>query len=199
MGEDAMVTIGVDAHKQVHAAVALDEAGQGLGHWRGPNSRAGWQALHEWAVGLGGPRQWGIEGAWNYGRGLAQHLVDSGETVYEVNARWTAEGRRRARRPGKTDPLDARAVALFVRQEAPHLPRVTTDDATAILDLLTSQRESLVVETTRLRNQLHALLLQIDPQYKDHLPSLDTKAALSVLETYEAADANPIQRERAAV
>jgi transposase len=86
-----------------------------------------------------------------------------------------------------------------VRQEAPNLPRVTTDDVTAILDLLTSQRESLVVETTRLRNQLHALLLQIDPQYKDHLPSLDTKAALSVLETYEAADPNPIQRERAAI
>src|SRR6266545_5205915 len=137
-----MVTLGVDAHKRIHVAVALDEAGREIAQWRGQNSAVGWQGLLEWAIGLEcGRRQWGIEGAWNYGRGLAQHLVEAGETVYEVNARWTAEGRRRARRPGKTDPLDARALALFVRQEAPNLPpRVTTDDATAILDLRTSQR-----------------------------------------------------------
>ncbi len=76
-----MVTIGVDAHKQVHAAVALDDTGQALSHWRGPNSCEGWADLHAWAVGLGAPRQWGIEGAWNSGRGLAQYLVDAGEAV----------------------------------------------------------------------------------------------------------------------
>jgi transposase len=102
-----MVTIGVDAHKQVHAAVALDDAGHALGHWRGPNSREGWTALQAWAVGLGAPRRWGIEGAWNYGRGLAQHLVDAGEVVYEVNPYRTAQGRRSAGRPGKSDALDA--------------------------------------------------------------------------------------------
>ena len=194
-----MLTLGVDAHKQIHVAIAVDDVGREFGRWRGQNSPEGWGELAAWAQELDEARQWGIEGAWNYGRGLAQFLVDAGEIVYEVNARWTAEGRRRARRPGKTDPLDARAVALFVRQEAPNLPRVTTDDVTAILDLLTSQRESLVVETTRLRNQLHALLLQIDPQYKDRLPGLETKAALAALETYEAADPAPLQRERAAI
>jgi transposase len=145
-GEDVMITLGVDAHKQVHAAVALDEAGQALGHWRGPNSRRGWQALHEWAVGLDGPRQWGIEGAWNYGRGLAQYLVDAGEVVYEVNPRWTAEGRRSARRPGKSDALDARAVALLVQREAATLPRVGADDETAVLELLVTERDGAVAE-----------------------------------------------------
>ena len=48
-----MVTIGVDAHKQVPAAVALDDAGRALGHWCGPTSSGGWQALQAWAVGLG--------------------------------------------------------------------------------------------------------------------------------------------------
>jgi transposase len=194
-----MITLGVDAHKQIHVAVALDDAGRELDRWRGANSPEGWADLRTWAIAAGTERQWGIEGAWNYGRGLAQQLVESGETVYEVNARWTAEGRRRARRPGKTDRLDARAVALFVRQEAPHLPRVTLDDATAILDLLASQREVLVGETTRLRNQLHALLLQIDPQYKDHLPGLDTKAGISALETYAYLGTSPLQCERAAI
>jgi transposase len=194
-----MITLGVDAHKQVHVAVALDDAGRELDRWRGANSPDGWETLRTWAVAMGDERQWGIEGAWNYGRGLAQHLVAASETVYEVNARWTAEGRRRARRPGKTDRLDARAVALFVRQEAPELPRVAADDVTAILDLLTSQRETAVVEATRLRNQIHALLMQIDPQYKDWIPSLETQQALAALETYQAASPAPLQQQRAAI
>jgi transposase len=194
-----MLTLGVDAHKQVHVAVAVDAAGQELGQWRGPNTPDGWHELAAWACTLGEPRQWGIEGAWNYGRGLAQQLVEDGEVVYEVNARWTAAGRRRARRSAKTDALDALAVGRVVRQEAPDLPRVARDDVTAILDLLTSQREVIVGEATRLRNQLHALLLQLDPQYKDHLPGLETQAGLRALEHYEAADAAPLQQERAAI
>jgi transposase len=91
-----MITIGVDAHKRAHAAVAVDAAGRELGHWRGPNTAAGWRQLAAWAADFGAPCRWGIEGAWNYGRGLAQHLVAEGATVHEVNARWTAAGRRSA-------------------------------------------------------------------------------------------------------
>ena len=36
-----MITIGVDAHKGVHVALAVDEAGQELGQWQGVNSAAG--------------------------------------------------------------------------------------------------------------------------------------------------------------
>ena len=72
-----MITLGVDAHKQVHVAVALDDAGREIDRWRGSNSPEGWEALRVWAVALGEERQWGIEGAWNYGRGLAQQLSNS--------------------------------------------------------------------------------------------------------------------------
>jgi len=102
-----VITIGVDAHKAVHVAVALDEAGRELSAWHGSNSAAGWQQLLDWALGLEEERRWGIEGAWGNGRGFAQHLVQREETVYEINARWTALGRRHARgcavnRPGKS-------------------------------------------------------------------------------------------------
>ena len=97
-----LLTLGVDAHKRVHEAVALDEAGREIGRQRVPNSAAGWRDLLAWATGLGAPRRWGIEGAWGYGRGLAQHLVEAEETVYEVSPRWTAQGRKSARRPGKS-------------------------------------------------------------------------------------------------
>jgi hypothetical protein len=38
-----MITIGVDAHKGVHVAVAVDEAGREVARWRGPNSATGWR------------------------------------------------------------------------------------------------------------------------------------------------------------
>jgi transposase len=196
--EAQVITIGVDAHKGEHVALALDEAGQELSQWRGRNNPAGWRSLAEWAVSLGSERQWGIEGAWGYGRGLAQELVGAGETVHEVNTRWTARGRRRARKPGKTDRLDARAVALFVRQEASTLPRVLPEDDTALLDLLTTEREGALAEATRLRNQIHALLLQIDPEYRAHLPAIKSQAGLGALEAYAPVGGGFLKAERAA-
>lgn len=193
-----MITLGVDAHKKIHVAIAVDEGGREVGHWQGANTPAGWQRGLSWAANLGEPRHWGIEGAWNYGRGLAQTLVAAGEIVYEVNPRWTASGRRRARQPDKTDRRDAQAVARCVRQEAPGLPRVAADDVTAELDLLTSQREELKIETTRLANQLHALLLQTDPEYKIHLPTLGSKAGLAALEAYQSPTLGSLAEARAA-
>src|SRR3712207_7243129 len=131
-----MIAIGVDAHKRVHAALALDDRGTVLGSWRGANTTKGWMELQHWASQWPTPRQWGIEGAWNYGRGLAQFLVAQHERVFEVNPRWTAERRRRARKAGKRDRLDAHAVAKLVREEGSTLPRVAAEDETAVLDLL---------------------------------------------------------------
>ena len=188
-----MITIGVDAHKRLHVAVALDEAGREVTTWRGPNSPTGW------ARRLGDPRTWGIEGAGNYGRGLAQQLVAADETVYEVNPRWTARQRRGARRPGKSDRLDTYAVAHVVRREAPGIPRVQADDLTGILALLTQERTAAKRDANRLRNQLHALLLQLDPQYKEQLPVLGSKAGLDALAAYRAPAGGPLQAARAAL
>lgn len=193
-----MLTIGVDAHKRVHVAIALDEAGRELSHWRGPNTPSSWEERHRWANGLGADRHWGIEGAWNYGRGLAQYLVAAGEVVFEVNPRWTAVGRRSARKPGKSDALDARSVALQVWREARTLPRVAADDEAAVLDLLVTEREGAVTETTRLRSQIHQLLLQIEPDYQQRLPNLQTQAGISAVEQYETDSQRPLDQERAA-
>jgi transposase len=193
-----LITIGVDAHKRVHVAHAVDEAGHEVGQWTGSNSAAGWNQLAIWAETISEERQWGIEGAWSYGRNLAQFLVSRGEKVFDVNPRWTAFGRRRGRRPSKSDALDARAIALFVRQEAPTLPAVTAEDDTVILDLLASEREQALSDATRIKNQIHCLLMQIDPEYALRLPNLKSKAGLAALLTYAAPDARPLQVERSA-
>jgi transposase len=153
----------------------------------------------EWVSSLGTERQWGIEGAWSYGRGLAQHLVALGETVYDINPRWTAVRRRSARKLGKTDKLDARAIALLVRQEVETLPRVRPEDDTALLELLTTERESAIVEATRLRNQIHAHLMQIDPEYESKIPSLKTRAGLEVLLNYSNPVPGSLREQRALV
>ena len=193
-----MITIGVDAHKRVHVGLALDDTGRELGQWRGPNSAVGWQDFVQWAAVFGAERRVGIEGAWGYGRGLAQHLVGQGAVVYEVNARWTAIGRRSARKADKTDRLDARAVALFVHREGHALSAVAADDETAILDLLATERDSAIGEATRLRNQIHALLLQLDPEYQLDMPAMKSQVGLAKLRTYTASDERPLSQERAA-
>jgi transposase len=196
-----VLRIGVDAHKRVHAAVALDAFGREAGRRRVANSAAGWRELLAWAAAVGGsdtPRRWGIEGAWGYGRGLAQHLVAAGETVSEVSPRWTAAARKSARTPGKSDPLDATAVARLVLQEGTALPAVAAEDETAVLDLLTTERDAALADATRLRNQLHHLLLQLDPEYEARLPALRTAAGLAALEGYAAPGPRALDQERAA-
>jgi transposase len=194
-----VITIGVDAHKRINEATAIDDRGADVGRWRGANDAAGWVEFERWALQSGDARQIGIEGAWGFGRGLAQHLVRQQETVYEVNPRWTALTRRRARRTDKSDHHDSRAVALFVRQEAPDLPAVSEDDATVALDVLSNERDAAQTEATRLRNQIHALLSQVDPHYRTVVPSMKTPAGLERLKTYQAPEGASLgQQARAA-
>lgn len=193
-----VITIGVDAHKRVHAADAVNDAGKELAAWRGSNSTNGWEVLLGWARGLGDDIVFGVEGAGNYGRGLSQFLVASGYTVYDVNPRLTAFGRRRSRRPDKTDRLDARAVALAVLRESDKLPVVTLEDETSLLNMLSGERDDLLGDETRIRNQIHQLLFQIDPEYQDKLPSLTSNAGVTRILRYTYRGVDALDHERAA-
>ncbi len=153
--------------------------------------------MEEWATALGMPCCWGIAGAWNYGRGLAQYLVAAEAQVYEVNPRRTARERRRARKVEKSDRLDARAVALLVWREAATLPVVAADDETAVLELLVTEREGAVAEATRLRNQLRQILLQLDPEHRECLPRLRTSAGVDAATSYATDDPSPLAQHRA--
>jgi transposase len=192
-----VLTIGVDAHSGVNVAVALDDAGRQVACWRGDNTPAGWTEVAGWAAACGEPRRWGVEGAGGYGRGLAQYLLRARETVHEVNPRWTAEGRRRARRRGKNDELDARAAAEAVRRET-DLPPLQADDETVVLDLLVAQRDDALAEATRLRNQTHQLLHRLDPTYRRRLPTLTSKAGVAALVGFTTASEQPLDQARAA-
>jgi len=190
-----MIWIGVDAHKAVHEAIALSHEGV-LGQRRIPNTPEAWAALLAWSRQWP-ERIWAVEGAWFLGRGLAQYLAVQGERVHEVNGRWTAARRRGMRTPGKNDRLDARSVATLLREEADTLPRVyAEEDEQAALQLWSHTQAELTKDLTRLMNRLHDLLLQCDPQYKNTLPDLTTKAAIGALATYAAPGSGVLARER---
>ncbi len=104
-----MIAVGVDTHKEQHLAVAVDELGQLLGEIVITTDMAGYRAFAEWLEGLEGEIQVGIEGAGSYGAGLCEYLQSEGVEVFEVE-----RPRRRERRTGKSDRLDALLAAKKV-------------------------------------------------------------------------------------
>jgi len=187
-----MIRIGVDPHKVVHHAVAVDELGRALGEWRGENSEAGWASLRAWAQGLGeAEQQWGVEGAWSLGHGLAQYLVSQGEAVYDVPPRQTAGERGRSRGRSKSDARDGLAIARLVARDAGQLSVVVAEDETAVLAVLVRERRSAMGEATRVRNQLHALLSLCDPQYKETVPALTSAAGIAAVRVYQVVGGAP--------
>ena len=87
-----MLAIGVDAHKAVHVAVAVDAAGREVARWRGANSGAGWQELAAWAVGLGTSAAGVSRGRGTTGAGW--------RSTWSTQGRWSTRSIPAGRRPG---------------------------------------------------------------------------------------------------
>jgi transposase len=103
-----MIAVGVDTHKEQHLAVALDALGQLLAERTITTDTVGYRQFVDW-LGEQGEIRVGIEGAGSYGAGLCEHLQDQGVEVFEVE-----RPRRRERRTGKSDRLDALLAAKKV-------------------------------------------------------------------------------------
>jgi hypothetical protein len=114
-------------------------------------SAAGYRQLAAWLSELGGDVVVGIEGTGSYGAGLCEHLLGCGVRVVEVE-----RPRRRDRRTGKSDRIDALLAAKKVLSgERLATPRAGGTRA-ALAALLVGYR-SCKREHTKLLNQLQAL------------------------------------------
>ena len=101
---------GVDTHKHVHAAVAINSLGARLGTTTIPVSGKGYRDLEAWARSLGAIRAFGVEGTGSYGAGLSRFLREQEHPVFEVNR----PDRQLRHQKGKSDPLDAESAARAV-------------------------------------------------------------------------------------
>ena len=104
------VVIGVDTHKHIHVAAALDSIGGVLATLTIATDTAGFRQLLEWATGFGKIIAFGIEGTGSYGSGLTSFVRRHGHKVVEVSS----PDRRLRRLNGKSDTLDAEKAARAV-------------------------------------------------------------------------------------
>jgi transposase len=103
-----------------------------------------------------------------------------------------AGARRSSREPGKSDPIDALAVARAALRE--DLPVATLDGPEREVRLLVDHREDLVAERTRAQNRLRWHLHELDPGNEPGARSLDRAVVLAALETRLADQAGTVAR-----
>ena len=153
-----MTAIGVDTHKATLAACAIDELGRALDEATFGNDPAGYLAFIAWACSIEPEATIGIEGSASFGAPLARAVQSAGLRVREVPPHLSRFERRRTRRPGKSDPGDALAIARVTARE-PNLPPIRLPDRTSEIRLLLEAREDLIGEATRVRNREDAAAL----------------------------------------
>lgn len=183
------VMIGVDPHKQLHQAVAIDGVEGELSRVVVRAARRQLDQLLGWAE-LYPDRTWAIECAGGLGYLLAQQLVDAGEVVVDVPATLASRVRLLGSgRSNKNDTNDALSVAVAALR-SPSLAKVTTADHTVVLRLLAKRHRDLGRERNRAACRLHALLAELVPAgITKELRASDAQLVLDEVITSSPADA----------
>jgi transposase len=162
-----MVTIGIDPHKLTHSAAAVDQLGQELARRTERAVRDGFGALLAWARGLDGERVWVLEGCRHVSGPFERFLIDHGETVIRLAPKLMASARESVRERGKSDPIDALAVARgALREGIDTLPAARLAGPELEIRLLCVHRERLVGARTRLINELRWQLHDLWPDWR---------------------------------
>lgn len=162
------VIAGVDTHKDVHVAAAIDEQGVLLGTASFATSHTGYGELVTWLEGFGAIACVGVEGTGSYGAGLARYLAAVGIEVREVNR----PNRELRRRRGKSDTVDAEAAAGAVASgEARAIPK-RHDGLVEGLRALRIARRSAIRARTQAGNQLRDLIVTLPDEQRDELRGL---------------------------
>jgi transposase len=171
-----MILIGADTHKHTHTLAAINTpGGQLLDERTTAASKTGFVELLDWARDLGDPeRVWALEDCRHLTGPFERHLIALGERVIRVPPNLTARERGTERTRGKSDPIDARAVArAALREGVDTLPATHLDEGSLEIKLLLDHREDLTKacsgDQQRLRWHLHDLW----PEYKIPKGALD--------------------------
>jgi transposase len=184
-----VIVVGIDPHKQTHTAVAVDgSTGEVLAELTVKARTPGFERLVEWARGLDDERSFAVEDGRHVSGHLERHLIARGERSVRVPPRMMGESRRTDRVWGKSDPVDATAVARAALRH-PDLPEATLAGVEREMGLLVAHRESLVGERTEKICKLRWLLHDIDPDLAPPLRTLDRFRTLErLLGALEAMD-----------
>jgi len=163
-----MLFVGVDVHKDTHTAVGLSPFGEKIFEMTIGNETEDFISLVEKtkveAEKSGLIPSFGLEDVNSWGERLSSFLVDEGLPVRAVAPILVDHRRSKMTHPEKSDSLDAHGVAEVMIQRIDSLPLYKlTDEAQKSKQIreLSLEREWLVKERARLKNQLHILLHRI--------------------------------------
>jgi len=168
-----MVVVGADVHKRTHTFVAVDEVGRKLAEKTLAATSAGYAEAVMWArERFGSEVVWAIEDCRHLSARLERDLLTAGQKVVRVPPKLMAMVRKSARTRGKSDPIDALAVArAFLRE--PDLPVASHDEVSRELKLLVDRREVLVAQRTATINRLLWRVHELDPAQAPKARSMD--------------------------
>jgi transposase len=161
-----MMVLGADTHKRSHTIAAVAAV---TGELRGEKTVAvgarGFGALLVWARGLESERVWALEDCRHVAGSFERFLIARGERVLRVPTKLMADSRRAARTRGKSDSIDAIAVArAALREGIDTLPTAHLDGPELDLRLLVDHRERLVRQRVGLNNTLQWHLHDLWPE-----------------------------------
>jgi len=175
-----MVIIGIDAHKRSHTVVVADAQGRQLAQRTTGTTSAAHLELVAWAAKQDSERLWAVEDCRHLSRRLERDLLVAGERIVRVPPKLMANARDSARSFGKSDPIDALAVARAALRE-PNLPSARLDGREREVRLLVDHREDLVQERTRMISRLRWHLHELDPSKEPKARTLNHQRNLDRL------------------
>ncbi len=160
--------VGVDVHKNSHTAVGLNPFGDKVFEMTIGNHQRDFVSLVN-QTKIAAEKEnltpkFGLEDVHSWGERLSAFLCESDQLVTAVAPVLVDRVRQRATHPEKNDSLDARGVAQVMIQRTDTLPTYNiTEDSRRAKQIreLSCDREWLVKERARLKNQLHVLLYRI--------------------------------------
>src|SRR5918992_62741 len=113
-----MIVLGADTHRRSHTIAAVAAAtGELLGEQTIQVGRRAFDVLSRWARGLDGERLWALEDCRHVSGALERFLIGRGERVVRVPPRLMGAARKGGRSSGKSDAIDALAVARAALRE----------------------------------------------------------------------------------
>jgi transposase len=177
-----MVVIGIDPHKRSHTAVAVDETGRKQAQLTVTTDGQGLLRLWAWATQFGPQRRWAVEDGRGVAGRLVRTLIGHGATVVWVPPKLMAHCRASARTRGKSDPIDALAIARAALRE-PDLPTAHLDAAATDVRLLVDRRDHQVTTRTQTINQLRWHLHDLAPHLDAGTARLTSPRSLNRLAT----------------
>ena len=150
-----MIVIGADTHKQSHTVGAVDAAtGRVVADKTVKAKRRSFDDLLLWARGLDAECVWAIEDCRHVSGALERFLLARGERVVRVAPKLVAGVRTSARERGKSDAIDAVAIArAALREGLDTLPIARLAGPELDVRLLVDHRERLVVRCATSRSR----------------------------------------------